>query len=80
MIQGSYYSSNVNSKVIDMEIRLGLDGQEPKKSKSSEIEYSEILKSKRAQIFFIQLPNKDTLQISPERCKNFASGGVSVSV
>ena len=42
-----------------MEIRLGLDGQEPKKSKSSEIEYSEILKSKRAQIFFVQLPNKD---------------------
>lgn len=58
MIQGSYYRSNVNSKVIDMEIRLGLDGQEPKKSKSSEIDYSEILKSKRAQIFFIQLPNK----------------------
>ena len=58
MIQGSYYSSNVNSKVIDMEIRLGLDGQEPKKSNSSEIDYSEILKSKRAQIFFIQIPDK----------------------
>ena len=59
-MEGSYYSANVKSKVIDMEIRLGLDGQEPKKSNSSEIDYSEILKSKRAQIFFIQLPNKDT--------------------
>ena len=58
MIQGSYYSSNVNSKVIDMEIRLGLDRQEPKKPNSSEIAYSEILKSKRAQIFFIQIPDK----------------------
>ena len=58
MIQGSYYSSNVNSKVIDMEIRLGLDRQELKKPNSSEIAYSEILKSKRAQIFFIQIPDK----------------------
>ena len=42
-----------------MEIRLGLDRQELKKPNSSEIDYSEILKSKRAQIFFIQIPDKD---------------------
>ena len=55
---GASFSANVNSKVIDMEIRIGLDRQEPKKPNSSEIDYSEILKSKRAQIFFIQIPDK----------------------